>query len=61
MKRTRKFILFIAFALIFLLIAAGLCFGTETFPTKPSQVVVLFAPGGSNDVLARSVANILPK
>ncbi len=57
MTRTSKVSLFLAPALVFLLIAgaAGLC--AETFPTKPIQVIVPFAPGGSNDVLARAVAN----
>jgi tripartite-type tricarboxylate transporter receptor subunit TctC len=57
----RKVIIFIACTLIVSLVAGGLCFGQDKFPTKPIQVIVPFAPGGSNDVLARAVAQIWPK
>jgi tripartite-type tricarboxylate transporter receptor subunit TctC len=61
MTRTRKFTLFFAVVLVSSLIAAGFCFGQEKFPAKPIQVIVPFAPGGSNDVLARAVANTWTK
>ena len=47
--------------LIVLLMAGGLCLGQDKFPSKPIQVIVPFAAGGSNDVLARAVANVWPK
>jgi tripartite-type tricarboxylate transporter receptor subunit TctC len=61
MVHMRKVTLSLALALISMMIAGGLCFGAENFPTKPIQVIVPFAPGGSNDLLARAVAKIWPK
>jgi tripartite-type tricarboxylate transporter receptor subunit TctC len=61
MSGMRKVTIFLACTLIVSLMAGGLCFGQEKFPTKPIQVIVPFAPGGSNDVLARAVANIWTK
>ena len=61
MRSMRKVTLFLAVAVLFPFIAGGLCFGAEAFPTKPIQVIVPFAPGGSNDVLARAVANVWRK
>jgi tripartite-type tricarboxylate transporter receptor subunit TctC len=61
MSNIRKVNIFLACTLIVSLMAGGLCFGQEKFPTKPIQVIVPFAPGGSNDVLARAVANIWTK
>jgi len=61
MIHKRKVTLLMAFALILPLITGSLCFGADAFPTKPIQVIVPFAPGGSNDLLARAVANAWPK
>lgn len=53
---------------IILLVVLCLCLtipamvaGAEKFPTKPIEVVVPFAAGGSTDVLARLVAKYAPK
>ena len=61
MNHLRKFTLFPVFVLIFSLIAGGLCFGAEKYPTKPIQVIVPYAAGGSSDVLARTVEKIWTK
>ena len=39
----------------------GLCFGAEKYPTKPIQVIVPYAAGGSSDVLARTVEKVWTK
>jgi len=57
MARMRTVTLFVAFLMGLSLFSGGVCLGAETFPNKPIQVIVPFAPGGSNDVLARAVAN----
>jgi tripartite-type tricarboxylate transporter receptor subunit TctC len=61
MTRMRTVAHFLAVALIFSLITGGICFGAEMYPNKPIQVIVPFAPGGSNDVLARAVERIWKK
>ena len=44
-----------------MLIAGGLCFGAEKYPTKPIQVIVPFAAGGSSDLTARTVEKFWTK
>lgn len=44
-----------------LLIGSSMAGAQEKFPTKPIEVVVPFAAGGSTDVLARLVAKYAPK
>jgi tripartite-type tricarboxylate transporter receptor subunit TctC len=55
MNHLRKVTLFLAFLLISTLIAGGMCFGAEKYPTKPIQVIVPFTAGGSSDLTARTV------
>ena len=55
MTHTRKVTLFLVLAMIAMLTVGGLCFGAEKYPTKPIQLIVPYAPGGSSDVLARTV------
>ena len=55
MNHLRKVTLFLVLAVIAMLVAGGLCFGAEKYPTKPIQVIVPYAAGGSSDVLARTV------
>jgi len=61
MTHMRKVTLFLALALVTMLMAGGLCFGAEKYPTKPIQVIVPFSPGGSSDLTARTVEKIWPK
>jgi tripartite-type tricarboxylate transporter receptor subunit TctC len=61
MTRMRKVTLFLTVALITVLMAGGLCFGAEKYPTKPIQIIVPYAAGGSSDVLARTVEKIWTK
>ena len=57
MSRLRRVIILLACTLIVSWLAAGAAMSQDKFPSKPIQVIVPFAPGGSNDVLARAVAN----
>ena len=59
MNQMRKVTLFLALAMIAVLTVGGLCFGAEKYPTKPIQVIVPFAAGGSSDLLARTVEKVL--
>src|SRR3989339_1126367 len=61
MNHLRKITLFLAFVLISSLIAGGLCFGAEQYPTKPIQVIVPFSAGGSSDLTARTVEKFWTK
>jgi tripartite-type tricarboxylate transporter receptor subunit TctC len=61
MSGMRKVTMILACTLMVSLLLGGLGFSQEKFPTKPIQVIVPFAPGGSNDVLARAVANTWTK
>ncbi|MCE5264303.1 MAG: tripartite tricarboxylate transporter substrate binding protein, partial [Deltaproteobacteria bacterium] len=57
----RKVTLFLALLLAAALMAGGLCFGAENYPTKPIQVIVPYAAGGSSDVLGRTVEKFWKK
>jgi len=61
MTRTRKITLFLALTLILSFTVSGLTFGAEKYPTKPIQVIVPYSPGGSSDVLARTVEKVWTK
>jgi tripartite-type tricarboxylate transporter receptor subunit TctC len=61
MTYMRKTILFLTLTLILSFTIGGLCFGAEKYPTKPIQVIVPYAAGGSSDVLARTVEKIWTK
>ena len=61
MNHLRKVTLFLALTMIAMLTVAGLCFGAEKYPTKPIQVIVPYAAGGSSDVLARTVEKVWTK
>lgn len=47
------------FLAVLALIAHGTAFAADAYPTKPVRVVVPFAPGGINDVLARILSQKL--
>jgi tripartite-type tricarboxylate transporter receptor subunit TctC len=57
----RNVTLFLTLAAVALLALGGPCFGAEQYPTKPIQVIVPYAPGGSSDVLARTVEKVWKK
>lgn len=48
-------------SILAILVAAssGLCWAQSEFPNKPIKLIAPYAPGGSADVLARTVANYL--
>ena len=61
MNHMRKITLFLTLTLVTMLMVGSLCFGAEKYPTKPIQVIVPYAAGGSSDVLARTVEKIWTK
>jgi len=61
MNHMRKVTLFLTLILVTMLMVGGLCFGAEKYPTKPIQVIVAYAAGGSSDVLARTVEKVWTK
>jgi tripartite-type tricarboxylate transporter receptor subunit TctC len=61
MPGMRRVITVLAVTMIVSTFCGGVSLGQEKFPNKPIQVIVPFAPGGSNDVLARAVANTWTK
>ena len=61
MTHMRKVTLFLTLALVALLVVGGLCFGADKYPTKPIQVIVPFAAGGSSDLTARTVEKFWTK
>lgn len=61
MRHMSKVALLSAVILIATLIAGGLCFGAEKYPTKPIQAIVPFSAGGSSDLLARTVEKFWTK
>lgn len=61
MTHMRKVTLFLSLAMVAMLMAGGLCFGADPYPTKPIQVIVPFSPGGSSDLTARTVEKVWTK
>ena len=61
MSHVRKGTLVLILALFSLAAAGGIGFAAEKYPTKPIQAVVPFSPGGSSDLLARTMEKIWTK
>jgi tripartite-type tricarboxylate transporter receptor subunit TctC len=57
MLMLRRRVLFAAFAAM--LLAAPGAWAADAYPTRPIHLIVPFPPGGSNDILARSVGQRL--
>ena len=55
MTRTRKTTLFVALAMLSMLMVSGLAFGAEKYPTKPIQAIVPVTAGGSSDLTGRAL------
>jgi tripartite-type tricarboxylate transporter receptor subunit TctC len=56
-----KFTMYLAVLFVSSLIAGSLCFGAESYPTKPIQVIIPFAAGGSSDLTGRSLEKVWRK
>jgi tripartite-type tricarboxylate transporter receptor subunit TctC len=61
MVHMHKFTMYLAVLLVSSLIAGSLCFGAESYPTKPIQVIIPFAAGGSSDLTGRSLEKVWRK
>ncbi|MHB8771093.1 MAG: Bug family tripartite tricarboxylate transporter substrate binding protein [Syntrophales bacterium] len=61
MSHMRKGTLILTLALFSLVAVGGIGFAAEKYPTKPIQVIVPFAAGGSSDLTARTVEKFWTK
>ncbi len=55
MSRMRRVTLLLTGVSVAVLVFSGWGFSAEKYPAKPIQLIVPYAPGGSSDVLARTV------
>lgn len=55
MSRMRRVTLFLTIVSVAMLAFSGPGFSAEKYPAKPIQLIVPYAPGGSSDVLARTI------
>lgn len=53
--RIRKATVSFVVTLFSVVMLGGLCLGADKYPSQPIQVIVPFSPGGSSDLLARTV------
>lgn len=58
--RQRPAVRAVVSGILLALAAQPLAWPAETYPTKPIRLLVGFAPGGANDLVARAVATRLP-
>src|SRR3954463_558774 len=56
---SRRFVVLVLMAVLVVAVATGAARGQEAWPSRPIQLIVPFAPGGSTDVIARVVAQYL--
>ena len=61
MMHIRKVTLLFVVILVSISMIGGLCLAAEKYPTQPIQVIVPWAPGGSTDLLARTIEKIWTK